>query len=291
MLIQTLKNLIKKYSNQYVLYIWDVAGVASNLAKYQKRLFGWNNCVIIRKGSTPYNITIYGHIWDCGAKIFYIKAILKSIFYKIIHVNSAYKMVKMIKILFPWKKIIIHYHGTDIRGRWNDMRKYWETADTILVSTPDLLEGAPEKAIYLPNTVDTDIFKPILEHRKPNTALFFFIQRTDIQEKSAICSSIENLKWAKNISNDMDLELTILDRDNAYVPYKELPEYLNQFEYFIDRKQYSSLSKTALEALACGLKVIRWDNKVVKGLPEEHKIENVILNLKKIYLENMYESS
>lgn len=193
-------------------------------------------------------------------------------------------MVKMIKTLFPWKKIIIHYHGTDIRGGWNDMRKYWEPADSILVSTLDLLEGAPEKAIYLPNTVDTDIFKPILGLMKPNTALFFFIQRTDIQEKSALCSSIENLEWAENISKDMDLELTILDRDNAYVPYPELPEYLNQFEYFIDRKQYSSLSKTALEALACGLKVIRWDDKIVEGLPEAHKPENVVTYLKDIYM-------
>lgn len=50
---------------------------------------------------------------------------------------------------------------------------------------------------------------------------------------------------------------------------------LNRYEYCIDRTSPESLSKTALEALACGLKVIRWDCRVVSGLLGEHRPERV----------------
>lgn len=277
--------MFNKSGKQYVLFVWDIAGVASNLIKYQKRCLGWENCAIIIKGNVPFNIPFYGNIYDRGSKYFYFITIIKSLKYKIIHINSVYKIAKIIKILFPWKKVVIHFHGTEIRRRWHEMKIFWEHADIILVSTPDLLEGAPKKAKYLPNMVDTDIFKPNLKNRIPNSALFVFIQRSELTEKGALCSSTENLNWAKKISKDMNLELTILYRDEKPIPYNELPEYLNRFEYFIDRKQFLSLSKMALEALACGLKVIRWDNKVIEGLPEQHKPEKVVKILEKIYFE------
>jgi hypothetical protein len=47
--------------------------------------------------------------------------------------------------------------------------------------------------------------------------------------------------------------------------------------------QIPSLSKTALGALACGLKVVRWNEEVVEGLPEEYKPENVIRRLIEVY--------
>ena len=59
------------------------------------------------------------------------------------------------------------------------------------------------------------------------------------------------------------------------IPYGEMPKVLNRYEYYIDRMSPKSLSKTALEVLACGLKVIRWDGRVVSGLPLEHRPERV----------------
>ena len=53
--------------------------------------------------------------------------------------------------------------------------------------------------------------------------------------------------------------------------------------YYIDRTSPESLSKTALEALACGLKVIRWDGRVVSGLPEDHRPERVAEVVWRIY--------
>ena len=67
------------------------------------------------------------------------------------------------------------------------------------------------------------------------------------------------------------------------IPYGEIPKVLNRYEYYIDRMSPKSLSKTALEALACGLKVIRWDGRVVSGLPLEHRPERVADTVWRMY--------
>jgi glycosyltransferase involved in cell wall biosynthesis len=113
----------------------------------------------------------------------------------IIHIHSVEQLViKIRKVFGNSKKIILHYHGTDIRGLKNKNNPnsstiqntktrtksfaakvknrlrlmqigYYrslrtesqELADVILVSTPDLLSLLP-KAKYLPNPVDVDHF-------------------------------------------------------------------------------------------------------------------------------------
>jgi len=46
-----------------------------------------------------------------------------------------------------------------------------------------------------------------------------------------------------------------------------MSHFLNQFEVFFDQFTIPSLSKTALEAIACGCKVISWKGPVTH--PEE----------------------
>lgn len=55
------------------------------------------------------------------------------------------------------KKIILHYHGDDIRGK---SYKNWFSflADRIFVSTVDLLKYAPEGAEWVPNPIDLEKF-------------------------------------------------------------------------------------------------------------------------------------
>jgi len=59
------------------------------------------------------------------------------------------------------------------------------------------------------------------------------------------------------------LTFTLVDRSDASfvpVPWNEMPQYLSQFDYFLDFKgqtqEHFALSKTALEALACGCTVV-----------------------------------
>lgn len=60
-----------------------------------------------------------------------------------------------------------------------------------------------------------------------------------------------------------------------FVPYHKVPDLLNKFEYYIDIKVINdkvipAMSRTGLEALACGLKVFNHELRIVERLPDEH---------------------
>jgi len=259
-----------------VLHVWNPASIASTLAKYQARLLGWNTWVMARGAIDIYGETTYGEILDCGSREFITLVILKARKYDVIHVHIVDKIVPILKFIYPWKKIVLHYHGTDIRGRWREKERYWRRADLILVSTRDLLEGAPRdiEVHHLPSPVDLEIFRPIPELRRPGTALFM----TSSELKHRVSQP-----WAIDVARRLKLKLDIIDREKVMIPHRKLPLLLNRYEYFIDHRWVPALSKTALEALACGLKVIRWDEKILQGLPEQHKPEYVVRKLVKLY--------
>jgi glycosyltransferase involved in cell wall biosynthesis len=253
-----------------VLHIWNTAGVASVIAKYMDRILGTESLVVHRKAFDRYGVTTYGELWDCGAKVFALRCLLLARRFDIIHVHSLDKLVPFLKILYPGKPVILHYHGNDIRNKWSLKRKYWSKADAILYSTPDLLNHeTPKLAVYLPNPVDTDLF-----HKFPDT---FRKSRTALAFKYHL-----DIDKANSYAKKYGLSIEFLERN---IPHNKMPEILNKYEYYIDQTQIPSLSKTALEALACGLKVIRWDGEIIEGLPEEHKPENVVISLVKLIKE------
>ncbi len=262
--------------NLKVLHIWNTAGVASILAKFQNRIFGWSSYVITRRKYDRFGLLTYGDYSMLPSELFVMKVLVLLVpKYNIIHVHSQQQLLPLIKRMFPRKPIIMHYHGSEIRGKWHINQRYWKYADAIIVSTPDLLKGAPKQVIYLPNPVDTDLFRPMPSYRISND-IGVFIHRgyTDLEEA---------IRRVNELSQNIGIRIFIYDSTKHPIPYRYMPFFLNRFEYFVDRWWIKSLSKTALEALACGLKVIRWDGKIVKDLPIEHKPEYVISRLARIY--------
>lgn len=248
-----------------VLHVWDQAGVGSLIAKTQRDLLGWDSHLIIRYPYDPYGIVKYygGEIYRCPASAFKAISLFKSMEHDIAHIHSLDTYVPMLSRIRP---TILHYHGSDIRGKWAQRRPYWEKARQILVSTPDLLEGAPTNVTYLPNPVDTDLLTPRPELRVEGTAVHLIANSQDIA-------------WARSRAEKMNLRLTLLRRE---FKYEDMVSVLSPFEYLIDRTSVKSLSKTALEALACGLKVVAWNCDVVYELPKEHKPENVTVQLRNL---------
>jgi len=251
-----------------ILHIWNTAGVASVIAKYMDRLFGTRSLVVHRRAFDPFSSTTYGELWDCGAKLFALRCLLLARKFDIVHIHSLDKLVPYLKLLYPGKPIVLHYHGSDIRGKWLQKRKYWSKADAILYSTPDLLDNeTPRNAVYMPNPVDTDLFHPPSEDKRRQNSVLAFVYHLDKNKAYA---------YAKKYGLSVDF----LERA---IPYRDMPSKLNEYEYYIDQTEIPSLSKTALEALACGLKVIRWDGEIVDKLPEEHRPEKVVRRIWEIY--------
>jgi glycosyltransferase involved in cell wall biosynthesis len=244
-----------------ILHIWDTAGVASILSKYLRKCYNVKSDVVNINTLDPFNITAF-YYGRCYPKrtLTTIKFLVKGLNYKIIHVHSAYRFVKYFRRIYPFKRIVMHFHGEDVRCTgWDNLKQIIRQSNLILVSTPDLLEGAPDNVVYLPNPVDIDHFKPNLNLRREKTALYFLKH----QRK-------EDLKWTKEIVKQYNLKLYIHDRKRKPIPYSQLPPFLNSFEFYIDPSYPHAVSKTALEAMACGLKVVLWNGEIIDKLPEEH---------------------
>jgi len=256
-----------------ILHIWNTAGVASVIAKFVDRNFGTTGAVITRKAVDRVGLTTYGRAYDDGAARFFARALWMARRADLVHVHSLDRIVPWVKRLYI-KPVVMHYHGTDIEGRWQEKKERWERADYVAVSTPNLLEGAPASAVHVPNPVDTDIFKPGGAGRDPRSALSFRYGM-DVEAQEA--------------AGKLGLNLTLMERWS--VPHDKMPEVLSKYAYYIDMRKppdhvvARSVGRAALEALACGCMVVDWSGRVIEWLPRENDPSEVAAKWHGIYLE------
>ncbi len=254
-----------------ILHVWNTAGVASVIAKFSDRGFGSTSTVITRRAADRVGLTTFGTAYPDGAAHFFLRALWMARSADLVHVHSLDRIVPWIKTVYG-KPVVLHYHGTDIEGRWKEKEARWRRADRVAVSTPNLLEGGPATAVHIPNPVDTDLFRPTAGRRDPTSAVSF---RYGMDAE------------AEGVAKRLGLELTWLDRWS--VKHDKMPEVLSRFAYFIDMRrppghiEARSVGKAALEALACGLKVVDWTGAVVEGLPSENEPLNVAARWHQIY--------
>ncbi|MDG6910419.1 MAG: hypothetical protein JRN08_08630 [Nitrososphaerota archaeon] len=241
-----------------ILHVWNTAGVASVIAKFADREFGTESRVITRKAADRVGLTTYGTAYPEGAARFFLKGIRMASAADVVHVHSLDRIVPWVKRLYG-KPVVMHYHGTDIEGRWDEKRSRWTRADFIAVSTPNLLEGAPSNVSHVPNPVDTDFFRPTGEGRDPLSAVSF---------RYGMDAETEALAM------NLGLKLTWLDRWS--VRHDEMPAVMSKFAFYIDLRRppghavARSVGKAALEALALGCTVVDWTGNKLSGLPPEN---------------------
>ncbi|MFX0198335.1 MAG: hypothetical protein ACFFCW_19625 [Candidatus Hodarchaeota archaeon] len=255
-----------------ILHIGNTAGVASTLAKFTNKQYEARSWVITRKRWDTFGLTTFGETIDTRASIFKAKVLMRARTFDLLHVHSFDELISSLKMLHGKKPLVMHYHGTDIRGKWREQEKSWKRADLILVSTPNLLEGAPRRAIHLPNPIDFD----------------FFYSRGKNQPNTAFHISYNRDSQALALAKQFGLTLTIHDRNKNPIPYSQFPEVLSNYEYYIDVKGIPNydekmISKTAIEALACGCKVIREGGEVIQEFPKEYNPFDVVKKLWKLY--------
>lgn len=289
-----------------MLHIWDQAGVAFILAKFQQ-MNGNESKVIRVKNADKYGIDEfykeYG-LFVTPEELVY-KSIEEARRADVIHIHSLPEMVINIRNTYGVSKVIIlHYHGTDIRGFSGDNSRVFSLrnilkpknivgkirkrrlhikaqrlADRVIVSTPDLIRLV-KGSIFLPNPIDTDHFnKKMIKERS-----------VDVYEGVLVNSEVTNVELAMNYCRHkkINLNVNIYDRTKNPIYYKDVPNFLKKYDVyidlrFVDRKLLKNLSKTALEALACGLRVLNYNLEFVDNLPSEHCPTNVVTILSSIY--------
>lgn len=252
-----------------ILHIYNTAGVASIIAKNMDNVYCTESTVITPLLADPYGFTTYGKVYDEGLLKFKIRCLLKSVRFDVIHCHSTDGIGRIIKKLLHRKILVVHYHGSDIRNKWKTKQKYYRNADIILVSTKDLLVNAPARTVYVGDPVDTELFFPTLT----------------IKDHKALHFSYGADKKALDLAKKLGVKLKIIHRFRTPIKYSSMPKLLGCFEYYIDVKKkdghvLESLSKTGLEALSCGLKVVNWKGEILDKLPPLH---NPYFSIKKIY--------
>jgi hypothetical protein len=296
-----------------ILHIWDQAGVAFVLAKYQQ-LQGHDSKAIMVREYDKFGIAKFYNEYVINATLddFVQKSIDEAQSADILHIHSRSDMVSKFRKEFGnSKKIILQYHGTDIRGIRKQKLPHRSTlsdlavtgifayrrvrdailikkkihsmaqrlADTVIVATPDLLPLVGN-SIYLPNPIDTDHFTPD-KISSPSSeitqALTMDTEAIDVRLALSYCQK-----------HDVTLDIDVYDRIKDPIMYRDMPAFLKKYRLYVDvryvnRKILENLSKTALEALACGLDVLDYKLNRRHGLPTEYHPLNVTSQLVTIY--------
>lgn len=293
--------------NMRILHILDAAGVACIYSKYQ-RMLGYDASVIWNKDvADKYGIYDFykDYLINVTYEDFTQTCLREAVNVDVIHVHGYIDILfKLRKKFQRQKKIILHYHGTDIRGLKKQELPHrsllsdtaimlkmlyrkkigharaQKLADAVCVSTPDLLPLV-SNGIHVPIPIDTEHFSP---NSNPNVKL---------KEAFTINSEVTNIQRALDLckkNNKINLNIEVIDRTKNPILYSSIPDFIREYRTYVDIRYVNdivleNLSSTALQSLACGLSVVDYKLEFRRGLPKEHDAANVVSQLSKIYSE------
>ena len=253
-----------------VLHINNIAGVASNLVK-GLREHGIQADLMVRHHH-PYGYP-FENAADVRARDWLIHLLKKAIQYDVIHIHDlGYPEIHnlhihLIRVLRS--KVIVHFHGSALRERHRDLTvRILPKICRVLVSTTDLLDYV-EGAEWLPNPIDRAIFYPSMI---PGKGCLYCRKHYE---------GVEKIERARSIAQQEGQDLYIMEES---ISWEKMPGLYQSFSTFIDQSTFPALSLMALEALASGLDVIKWDgSKGASSLLARHDLKNVAKELIGIY--------
>jgi len=229
-----------------VLYLWNTAGALTPVADWlvenghQAKILMSSRYDVF--GSTSMSRTAR-MVYSRGE---YYKAMVSELLtYQPthIHVNQSLQSLVLARLLHPRTPIVFQYHGVEVRYR-DRVHHEMVLADKVIVSTPDL-ERYGE---WYDRPVDKMFYYRGGRIKKTALMLYAPFFMKDLR------------KAAKEWCRERGIELRILDREKGEgVPYRDMPEFLSKFEYYLDFKGYGdtrAISRLAVEALACGCRVV-----------------------------------
>ena len=259
-----------------ILHIWNTAGVPSVIAKFMDAKLGTHSRVMARRQHDPVGFVDPKMLSPRGPLLFALSCVIEAKQNDLVHVHDWYAILPWLKGVYPSKPLIFTAHSLRFKYNWKRWKKPIGSADVVTVVSSNLLQGAPPGTVLVPNPVDTELFYDRKQHV---SGMGVYMEYHALEEAKAYASALGILK------------VDIVDRWNAPVQYHKMPDLLAGYEYFIDVRRsvrvsseiIDMVSKNALEALACGCKVVRWDGKVVSGLPEQNRPEHVVGRYHEIY--------
>jgi len=278
-----------------ILHIWSTSSHGTILSKEMNKYAEVSSKAIAKKFIGDY-IT-EDLIPVPNSKIGVLYSFYRARRVDIVNIHTIDRILPWFKRAYPNKKVVLTYHGSEIRSnnydgasafdlhnnkqnQWHLREKYWKHADAIIVSTADLMRGAPSMAQYIPAPIDREMWKRKEPYTK-NTAIYSQYTYWAHGQADKIV-----YRWATRTGVD----LTVIPTAQKLIPYAEYPRFLERFEYYLDVKQdlngevLESMSSTGLQFLSLGGKVYH-NGKIYKKFPKEADSKNVAKKIYKIYEE------
>ncbi len=114
--------------------------------------------------------------------------------------------------------------------------------------------------------------------RRPNKSTLTF--KTEVTDMHLVVDHCRK--------NNIQIPLEIYDRTQKPISYKEMPQFLRNYETYVDVRYVNGkilrdLSSTAIQSLACGLNVLDYNLNYRVMLPHEHEPKNVAAKVLNLY--------
>jgi len=190
--------------------------------------------------------------------------------FNVVHIHYAY--LGWAGILGRYK-YFLHCHGTDVRSGLHDFvrrpitTRSLQQASRVFYSTPDLREHVTSvrpDAIWLPNPIDTERFRPV-EPRDGRPRVLFISALSRIKGVDLAFQVIAMLQ-----KRSPDLEISVMgfgDQLQSYarwpgisilprVSYADMPALIQNYDIVVGQLRLGILSMSEMEAMACGKPIV-----------------------------------
>jgi len=173
--------------------------------------------------------------------------------------NSLVNGIDILLWKIMGKKVIIHYHGSEIRNRKQPF--FHKFADVFFVSTPDLLKFVP-RSIWLPSPIYTQNYK----QATPSNSLII----THAPSNPLIKGTAEITSVIKNIQMELpDLQYDLI----SGISYIDALNHYSKATIVIDQIKIGWYGMVSLECMAIGVPVVCYISEdLLKYLPKNYPV-------------------
>jgi glycosyltransferase involved in cell wall biosynthesis len=288
-----------------ILHVNEVANVGSTLVQGLRTL--GHDASLLR-------LQLQGGHYSDFLKLFMIPTRIRELLrvnrkiisarYDIVHIHYAYLGVLGIVKKYPF---FIHCHGSDVRMvrsdvmRWLPVSQSIKQAEACFFSTPDLanvVQGIRPDAIFLPNPINTDHFKPLGNIRSLCPVRVLII--SSLSDLKGVSIAFEAIRILRNANSGIEVSAFSngLDENKylgtpgvkffSHVTYSEMPNVIGAHDIVIGQfSEGGSLGMSELEAMACGRPVIcyfshpEWYPELppVLSANEPHQVAQLLIRL------------